>query len=212
MKVFLRHLGAPHAQEFRPSIALKFDTLRPSSDSLAGGLFSSLAYYCRRGAALVCALTMGKGIMGESLYACMEPGCECVDFECVVATWTDEERAMRIVHHPRNSPWYLQCSCGHHQLRHFKDPASRAVCVTVPLATLSELFREYAPAQVGWLEAVEGLGCSLGALAGIDRPDLLNRLRAAGVALADRQAIATAVGRARTAGRISLANHRVDSS
>ena len=59
---------------------------------------------------------MGIDVMGTERFACKETGCACVDYVCVVDRMTDEERAMTIVHHPRNSP---QCD------RQFDSPPPR---------------------------------------------------------------------------------------
>ena len=87
---------------------------------------------------------MGRGVTGGDYHACMESGCPCVDYICVVDTWTDEERAMRIVHHPRNHPEYVQCACGHQMIRHFTDPKSRAMAAT-KIDSLRALLIESAP-------------------------------------------------------------------
>ena len=36
---------------------------------------------------------MGVGVLGDTFYACQHDGCACVDYVCVVDTWTEEERA-----------------------------------------------------------------------------------------------------------------------
>lgn len=56
---------------------------------------------------------MGKDVFGQERYACSVAGCTCKSYVCVIDTMTDEERAMTVVHHPRNHPGYVTCSCGH---------------------------------------------------------------------------------------------------
>ena len=56
---------------------------------------------------------MGVDVFGKERFHCMTAGCECKSYVCVIETMTDEERAMTVVHHPRNHPGYVTCSCGH---------------------------------------------------------------------------------------------------
>lgn len=54
---------------------------------------------------------MGKDVFGTERFACSK--CECKSYSCVIDHMTDEERAMTVVHHPRNHPGYVTCTCGH---------------------------------------------------------------------------------------------------
>ena len=77
---------------------------------------------------------MGKDVFGTERYQCSVSGCACQAYICVIDTMTDEERAMTVVHHPRNHPGYTTCSCGHG----VTDHADRLVG-TYPLAAQGEL-------------------------------------------------------------------------
>ena len=62
---------------------------------------------------------MGKDVFGAMRHACSM--CDCKDYVCVIDTMTDEERAMMVVHHPRNHPGYVTCVCGHGVGQHSTD-------------------------------------------------------------------------------------------
>ncbi len=115
---------------------------------------------------------------------------------------------MRIVHHPRNSPEYMICSCSHQMVRHFTNPTSRAAAA-IQLTALSDMIKELAPrfdeSQAAELLAkLQAAGFTLYSLGSLERQALLSALKAAGCEkLGDRQALATAVIKARRAGRIA---------
>ena len=67
---------------------------------------------------------MGKDVFGQMRHACIVAGCPCKDYISVIDKMTDEERAMTVVHHPRNHPGYTTCACGHSVSQHATDEIS----------------------------------------------------------------------------------------
>ena len=61
---------------------------------------------------------MGKDVFGTMRYGCTVPGCACTDYLCKIDAMTHDERVAVVVHHPRNSPEYVQCVCGHQVTQH----------------------------------------------------------------------------------------------
>ena len=84
---------------------------------------------------------MGKDVFGHERYACLEVGCECTSYISEIDAMTDEERAMNVVHHPRNHPGYTTCVCGHSVMKHTTDP-ERGKEAQDTLQELSELLAE----------------------------------------------------------------------
>jgi hypothetical protein len=78
---------------------------------------------------------MGKDVFGTERFRCSAAGCTCTSYLCVIDTMSDEERAMTVVHHPRNHPGYTTCSCGHGVAQH----ADKEMDAAVPLAAQGEL-------------------------------------------------------------------------
>ena len=56
---------------------------------------------------------MGKDVFGSDRFECLVAGCTCKEYVCVMDAMTDEEKAMTVVHHPRNHPGYTTCTCEH---------------------------------------------------------------------------------------------------
>ena len=77
---------------------------------------------------------MGKDVFGQERHECTVAGCDCKSYYCVIDAMTDEERAMTVVHHPRNHPGYVTCTCGHTVGQHATDET-----VPAPPAASGEL-------------------------------------------------------------------------
>eukprot|EP00965_Chrysotila_dentata_P062743 2079014-Pleurochrysis_carterae.AAC.1 len=65
---------------------------------------------------------MGIDVLGNPRWWCFEPGCKCDEFNSQISQMSDEERALAVVHHPRNHPGYLLCICGHSAVSHSATP------------------------------------------------------------------------------------------
>ena len=63
-------------------------------------------------------LLMGKDVFGTERYKCSVAECSCKDYVCMMDVMSDEEKAMTVVHHPRNHPGYTTCTCGHGVAQH----------------------------------------------------------------------------------------------
>lgn len=77
---------------------------------------------------------MGKDVFGADRFECSIADCTCKEYVCVMDAMTDEEKAMTVVHHPRNHPGYTTCTCGHgvaqHADKHVADyPAAAAAAL-----------------------------------------------------------------------------------
>jgi hypothetical protein len=118
---------------------------------------------------------------------------------------TDEERAMTVVHHPRNHPGYVTCTCTHRVHQHATDPL--AVRSSEPLLSVGAL-----------LDEMSASSQTREALAGATLIDLVQEAEASGrlaflVALkgrgvkklSERQRILNALAKASRSGRIATA-------
>jgi len=144
---------------------------------------------------------MGNDVFGTMRYACQTAGCGCKEYLCVIDAMTDEERAMTVVHHPRNDPGYVTCTCEHAVHAHATD--KREAAAVGPLGSLEQLLVE-----LGAFHLAQFLrACTLAGLAdeaeAAGRTAFLAVLKERGVAkLPERQALANAISKADRAGRI----------
>lgn len=149
---------------------------------------------------------MGNDVFGTMRYACRTAGCQCEDYICMMDAMSEEERAATVVHHPRNHPGYVLCTCGHDVRSHNTDAAGPGAHGGAPLASLRNLLEELrfehlesvlSDSLLGLAEEAEALG----------RPGFMNMLKARGVeSLRERQSLANAVLKARREGRIPEAS------
>lgn len=56
---------------------------------------------------------MGRDVFGTERFGCTVAGCSCTSYLSKIDAMNEEERVRTVVHHPRNSPEYVQCVCGH---------------------------------------------------------------------------------------------------
>lgn len=148
---------------------------------------------------------MGKDVFGKLRFACQAAGCSCGDYLCVIDVMTDDERAMTVVHHPRNHPGYVTCTCAHQVHQHATDPL--VVRSSETLLSVGALLDEVSASShtrealtdatlAGLVEEAEASG----------RPAFLAALKLRGVEkLSERQSILNAIVKARRAGRIATA-------
>ena len=61
-------------------------------------------------------LLMGADVFGVQRFSCKK--CACTSYLCVIDTIPADELHERVPHHPRNSPEYTLCACGHHITDH----------------------------------------------------------------------------------------------
>jgi hypothetical protein len=148
---------------------------------------------------------MGKDVFGKLRFACQVAGCSCAEYLCVIDAMTDEERAMTVVHHPRNHPGYVTCTCTHQVHQHATNPLE--VRSAGPLQSVGALLDEMRASSqtrealngTTLLELVEEAEAS-------DRPAFLAALGLRGVEkLSECQSILNALAKARRAGRIATA-------
>lgn len=148
---------------------------------------------------------MGKDVFGTVRFACQAAGCSCGEYLCVIDAMTDDERVMTVVHHPRNHPGYVTCTCTHPVHQHATDPL--AVPSAEPLLSVGALLDEMS-ASSQTRQALNGttLAGLLGEADATGRPAFLAALKLRGIEqLSERQSILNALVKARRHGRIETA-------
>eukprot|EP00966_Prymnesium_polylepis_P277873 6420193-Prymnesium_polylepis.1 len=56
---------------------------------------------------------MGKDVFGTARFGCKVAGCVCLDYLSKIEAIAADKLFEAVPHHPRNSPEYTTCKCGH---------------------------------------------------------------------------------------------------
>lgn len=167
-------------------------------------------------------LAMGADAFGVLRYRCAHAGgCACDDFVSTLDALDDEKRTdvlqtQRFLTCQRKSELVLLCSCGHPAWDHESTPST---CSTT---SIDGEFEVRAHAAGEWAEVLRDEMLHLGPLLqqclsldtayellDSDRPELLRRLRGAGIeALRERQTVANTLGRARRLAMLEAARQQ----
>ncbi|KAL1498832.1 hypothetical protein AB1Y20_014134 [Prymnesium parvum] len=82
---------------------------------------------------------MGKDVFGQERFGCTQ--CACSSYESQISSIPPEQLHEIVPHHPRNSPAYVHCTCGHSVAQHLTHADRAAASMPAAAAPDQPLLR-----------------------------------------------------------------------